>query len=157
MSVLSIPFFSDPSWLATVTLEGISYVMQFDFNQRAYSWYMSIADADGNDIYNGVKLVTGFQLLKKCKDPRAPPGVLLVQSSTSDQSPPGQYDLIAGGRCMLAYITSDWVAILYANTAGLSGVRLTAQLAANLQGLLGQIAASNQISQISTYGQPPSG
>jgi hypothetical protein len=143
MTIQILPFFSDPSWFATITLEGVPYVMQFDFNQRAYSWYMSIADSNGVDIYNGVKLVTGFSLLAKCKDPRAPPGALFVFSNTSDASPPGLYELIQGGRCTLYYVTSDWLTLL-ATPAGLAIV-------------LAQLAANTQTSSTSTYGQPPNG
>lgn len=145
MSILIIPTFSDPSYSQTTTLEGISYTLQFDFNQRAYSWYMSIADADGVDIYNGVKLVCGFSLLKKCKDPRAPPGVLVIISTAQDQTPPGLYDLLPGGPAQLTYITSDWVAQLL-QPGGLAAQQ--AQIAAT---------ASNASNPTSSYGQPPSG
>jgi hypothetical protein len=145
MSILLIPTFSDPNYFETTTLEGISYVLQFDFNQRAYSWYMSIADASGVDIYNGVKLVTGFSLLAKCKDPRAPPGQLFIVTTNPDGTPPGLYDLLPGGPAQLLYITSDWVAIL-AEPDGLQ--TLLAQSAAT---------AANSSDPTSTYGQPPDG
>lgn len=143
MTTQLIPFFSDPSWFATVTLEGSNYGLQFDYNERAASWYMSVADANGVDIYNGVKLVTGFSLLRKCKDPRAPPGALFVYSSTPGGTPPGLYDLISGGPAQLIYITSDWVAIL-AQPGGLAALQA-------------QVAASATSAGTSTYGQPPTG
>jgi hypothetical protein len=143
MTTQLIPFFSDPSWFATMTFEGTSYVVQFDYNERCASWYMSIADANGVDIYNGVKLVTGFSLLAKCKDPRAPAGIFFVTSSTADQEPPGLDDLLPGGPCQLIYCTSDWVAIL--------------EEAGGEATLLAQVASNTTNTEVSTYGQPPNG
>ena len=139
MSILAIPCFADASWFSTVTFEGTTYVLQMDFNQRVSSWYLSIADAAGVDIYNGVKVVTGFSLLAKCKDPRAPTGAIVCVSSTSDGSPPQQYELLSGARCTLYYITSDWVALM--------------QTPACLTQILALAAAGTQNPTTSTYGQ----
>ena len=129
-----------PSYTQNTTFEGTQYILEFDYNQRCASWYLSIADSDNVDIYNGIKLVTGFPLLRKCVDPRRPPGELLVVSSTTDQSPPGLLDLIPGaGRCQLLYITSDWLALLAAG---------------QLSTILAQLAANTQTSATSSYGQP---
>lgn len=110
----TVPFFSDPIWSTSMTFEGTTFGMYFAYNQRCASWYMSIADQDGVDIYNGVKLVTGFALLAKCRDPRRPAGDFVVFSSTSDLSPPQLTELAPGGRCTLYYITSDWIALMAA-------------------------------------------
>lgn len=86
MSIFVIP--TDPlglsSYFMTVSLEGTSYQIELDYNERCAAWYLSVADADNVDIYNGVKLMTGFPLLKKCRDPRRPPGDFFVMSSTAD-------------------------------------------------------------------------
>lgn len=127
-----------PSYNQTTTFEGRQYVLQFDYNQRCAAWYLSIADSLNVDIYNGIKLVCGLPLLRKCKDPRRPPGQLLVVSSTSDQSPASILDLIPGsGRCQLLYVTSDWVALIAAGKVA----QITAQLTSNVQ-----------TSGLSTYG-----
>jgi hypothetical protein len=139
--ILIVPTFSDDSYVQQTTLEGTTYTMQFDFNQRCACWYMHLADQDGVDIYNGVKLVTGFSLLRKCKDPRAPAGALFVNSSTADLSPPDLFDLVPGGRCQLMYLTSDWIALLV-QPGGLDAI-------------LAQLAANAQASTTSTYGQAP--
>lgn len=144
--VVPTPFTGAPSYNMTLNLEGNTFRLQFDFNQRCSSWYMSIADADGVDIYNGVKLVTGFYLLKKCKDIRKPgggppaflPGDFFLLSSTADQSPPGLTELFPGtGRCQLYYVTSDWLAII---------------LAGNGASLVPTINAGLQNTGLSTYG-----
>ena len=145
--IMPTPFTGNPSYTMTVTLEGSQYQFQFDFNQRCAAWYMSIADGDGVDIYNGVKLITGFYLLNKCKDIRRPgagpptflPGDFRLLSSTADQSPPGLLDLFPNsGRCTLFYITSDWLQLIQSG----QGAPLLAGLEAGLQN-----------TTLSTYGQ----
>jgi len=140
MTVQLIPCFSDASWQTSITLEGVTYGMQMDFNQRSAAWYLSLADASGVDIYNGVKVVTGFpSLLSKCKDPRAPAGWIFCVSATSDGSPPQQYELLAGARCSLCYMTSDWVALM--------------GTAAGQQQIAAALAAGAANGTLSNYGQ----
>jgi hypothetical protein len=144
MSLFVIPTFQDPSWLQSSTFEGTKFQLQFDFNERCASWYLSIADADGVDIYNGVKIVCGPLLLKKCRDIRRPAGDLICLSSkANDTSPPSLQDLLPGsGRCTLLYVTSDWLAIIESGN-------LTA-----IAGLFAQIAAGAPgTSPLSTYGR----
>jgi hypothetical protein len=125
-------------WTQTTTLEGVTFYLTFSYNQRCQVWYLSIADAENVDIYNGMKLVCGVPLLVNCADPRQPAGVLVVVSSTADSSPPGLNDLLPGsGRCALFYVTSDWVALLEAG---------------ELDTILSQLAAQTQTGTASTYG-----
>ena len=138
MSLLVIPTFDDDTWQQSTALEGVTYTLTFQFNQRCAAWYLSIADQDGVDIYNGVKLVCNVSLLRKCKDPRCPPGALIVFSSSATQEPPSRGDLIAGGACQLMYLTSDGVAQIRAG---------------NLQALVAQAVASPGNASESTYGQ----
>jgi hypothetical protein len=137
--VATSPVVNRTSYSQTITLEGATFGLQFDFNQRCCSWYMHLADANGVDIYNGVKLVCGMFLLgSRCKDPRRPAGDFFCLSSTTDASPPGLLDLLpATGRCTLMYVTSDWVA---------------AMVAGNHAELLAQLAANVTSSGASTYG-----
>ena len=142
MTIQTVP--TDPLGLATyvqtTTFEGSEYVLEFDYNQRCAAWYLSIADASNVDIVNGTKLTCGIPLLRKCKDPRRPPGQLLVVSSSpADQTPPGLLDLLPGtGRCQLLYITSDWVALMAAG---------------QFDTIIAQLASNVQTSALSTYGE----
>ena len=137
MAIQLIPTTDAPASTQTTTLEGTTFQLYLAFNTRVGAWYLSLADASGIDIYNGVKLIVGFPLLRKCKDPRRPAGDFVVLSSTADLSPPGLEDLLAGsGRCQLLYATSDWLAAL--NAGGVE--TLQAKLATGTQ------------AQLSTYG-----
>ena len=149
MSVLQIPtpFNGASSYTMTVPLEGFQFQFEFDYNQRCAAWYMSIADADGVDIYNGMKLIMGFYLMFKCKDNRRPgsgaplylPGDFFLFSSTSDQSPPGLLDLYPGsGRCTLNYVTSDWLALVQAGDTSAIQAQIQAGLVNTLPSTYGQ-------------------
>jgi hypothetical protein len=123
MTIQVIPPPSQPYVSQTTTIEGVPYLLYWDYNTRENAWYLSIADASGVDIYNGMKLICTVPsvgpnfLLAKCKDPRRPPGDFVVISQTNDYDPPGIGDLVPGvGRCALMYITSDVFAQLV--TAG---------------------------------------
>ena len=142
MTVQQIP--TDPLGLSSysqlTTLEGTTYTLQFDYNQRCASWSLSIADASNVDIVNGIKLSVGIPLLRKCVDPRRPPGDLIVISaSPTDQTPPGLLELLpVSGRCQLLYVTSDWLTLLAQG---------------NLAAITAQLTANAQTSALSTYGR----
>lgn len=93
----------------TTVLEGTAYLLTFSYNQRENCWYLSMATEEGDDIIDGMKLVCSWPITRKCADPRAPQGELMVISNTSDNSPPGLADLAPGGRCILNYFTSDLI------------------------------------------------
>lgn len=136
--MFDIPTRSDSFYQQTTTLDGVSYVLSFTYNQTCECWYLSIADSSGVDIYNGVKLICNNSLFRKCVDPRIFPGALVVVSATEDTSPPELDDLLAGsGRCTLIYITSDWLQ-LFLNGEG--------------QQVIDQIDANTGADTASSYG-----
>ena len=124
MTIQAVPPPAQPYVSQTTTLEGVPYLLYWDYNAREDAWYLSIADANGVDIYNGMKLICSAPgsspnfLLFKCRDPRRPPGDFVVISQTLDVDPPGLADLVPGvGRCAILYITSDVIAIAAAGNA----------------------------------------
>ena len=113
MTIQIIPTFDLPTWDQTTTLEGQTFQLSFAFNQRESCWYLSVADNNGVDIYNGMKLMCLQLLMRKCRDPRRPSGDFAVFDNTGANMPPGLEDLLANsGRCTLVYITSDTLALL---------------------------------------------
>lgn len=65
------------------TLDGRDYVLRFLFNQREGKWYMSMADESDVSIVHGVKIVPLISLLRKVKDERKPPGLLMARDLTA--------------------------------------------------------------------------
>lgn len=103
---------STPSYTQRTTLDGVPFQLFFQYNRRQDCWYVSIATVDGQDIWNGLKLVCNWDLLLGCADSRRPAGRLFVTSNTADTSTPGLDDLGPGARCSLAYVPlADAVAV----------------------------------------------
>jgi hypothetical protein len=108
MTVQDVPTYADPSWTQTTTLEGSTFQLTFTYNQRCNCMYLSVADLEGNDIYDGVKIICNSLLLRKCADKdNAPAGEFWCLDTSGTNVPPGLGELGPGARCILCYITSD--------------------------------------------------
>lgn len=101
--IIPTPDSSTPFATQTTTLDGVPYILYFQYNQRENTWWLTVSTIDGTAIYGACKLVVNYAFLDQCVDARRPPGQLMVISNTSDLSPPGIDDLAPGGRCSLCY------------------------------------------------------
>ncbi len=120
-----IPTGTDPSYEQTVTLDGIPYLLDFQYNQREDRWYLELSTVDGDPIYGAVKLVPEYPLFCQCVDARQPPGQFFVISSeANDDSPPGLDELDVGARCKLVYIPAADVETVLASTPVLAGAQI---------------------------------
>lgn len=109
------------------TLDGRDYVLRFNFNQREGKWYLSIGDERDVNIVHGIKVVPLVSLLRKVKDARKPPGLLMARDLTASDAAfelgekiidldPGLNDL--GGRVALFYFLEDELVPVAVNLAG---------------------------------------
>jgi hypothetical protein len=78
MTPLIIPMQSLSSFIQSVSLDGNEYKLSFYWNTRGSAWFMDIADALGNAILSGVKLIISFPLLMQYNNPALPPGDFIV-------------------------------------------------------------------------------
>jgi hypothetical protein len=83
-------------WTQRTQLSGRDYQLTFDWNQRLGQWSLSIADQDGVPIRTGVRLVSGWPLLRGVIDSRSPPGVLAIDDMQNTGLDPGFSDLGTG-------------------------------------------------------------
>lgn len=87
-------------------LDGIEYLLRFKWSDREGCWYLGIYSQNGDPIAVGVRLVVSWPLLRRFRDPRTPPGILVCV----DTSERGQ-DIIAatdlGSRVLLMYVPAD--------------------------------------------------
>ncbi len=75
------------------TLDGREYSLRFIWNAREESWYFFLADQDESPIVSGRKMVPDWDLLKRVRDERRPPGPILLRDLTGNQRKPGLGDL----------------------------------------------------------------
>lgn len=92
----------DSSWTQTTALDGVDYVMRFDWLQRMGRWVLHLSDSSGVAIRTGMVLNIDALLLRGVTDPRRPRGELVVIDTTNTHdADPGFSDL--GGRFVLLY------------------------------------------------------
>ena len=68
-----VPLFSE-----RITLDGIEYLFQFDWNDRAQRWYLAIFTIDEKPLKTGIKVVANWPLLLRSTDARLPQGTLIA-------------------------------------------------------------------------------
>ena len=91
----------------TTTLDGVPYLLTFLYNSRESCYYLQIQSVDGVITYlQGVKLVSNYPLLGFGVPTgyAGPPGELMCQSFSTDDSPARLGDIGDGQRCLLVYI-----------------------------------------------------
>ena len=99
----------DPAYASQrfkIGLDGLSYQMQFDWNEWAQNWTVSIYTDGGTAIYEGRFLAVGLNPFGGLANPSAPPGLFTLISNTGSDDPPTRYELGAGARCQLCYATA---------------------------------------------------
>lgn len=79
--IASIPVPADPHSEQTTVLSGVTYVLRFDWIERASFWRLGLYSLDGDPIVLGISLVAGADLFSPYRsDPRVPPGGLWVMA-----------------------------------------------------------------------------
>lgn len=93
---IEIPLFPEtPLYDMTVTLDGVDFRLQFDWNGREDRWYLSIFDSTGAGIRRGLKVVPNWDLLGGCVALTRPEGKLFFLDSRTRgaQEAPNFYEL----------------------------------------------------------------
>jgi hypothetical protein len=86
----------------TTVLDGVNFVLYFDYNARDEHWRLTVHDVEDLPIAGcvGKKLVVGWPVLHGVTDPRRPAGELLVVGP--GDADPGLFNL--GSDYILHYI-----------------------------------------------------
>lgn len=96
----------NPLWRQRITLDGVNYIMRFDYNQREERWYMSLYSDAGAALALGVKVVCNFPLLMRYAGREGYPQGMIVAIDLSGER--GRSPTLAelGRRVKLHYITA---------------------------------------------------
>lgn len=88
MAIVTLPTRTDISVYAfTVELDNELFAISLTFNVRSNHWYMSIADADGIPVREGIKLVSNWPLLLTWIQQGRPAGEMICASPYTDEDP----------------------------------------------------------------------
>ena len=108
---VTIPTRTDwPHYALDCPLDGTTYHLDFDWNDRDNGWYLSISTPDGTPLVSGRRLVLNFPLFSRYGNPQLSPGVLIAIDTTNTGQEPGVSEL--GTRVQLVYLTAAEVAEL---------------------------------------------
>ncbi len=105
--MITIPATTIPPFSQTTTIDGVPYVIDFNYNWRENTWSISILQTDLTPLCTGIKLVCNYPLLQKYASALVPKGELYCVSLGQDDSPPTYNDLAPGGRCVLIYASKS--------------------------------------------------
>lgn len=107
---------TDTSYFQRTQLDGVDYILQFEFNLRSKRWFFSLYDSAFAPILSGYKVSAGDDLLALVSDTRKPPGSLMVvdlpaqgEKETAARDP-GIDELSDEARVALVYIDEAGVA-----------------------------------------------
>jgi hypothetical protein len=83
MAIYEIPTEpTGPAWTQETQLEGQTYVLEFRWNTRDSSWYLSLYDVDGSVLVAGLRLRHAAPTLRHVADlGKRPPGELILVGS----------------------------------------------------------------------------
>lgn len=102
MDPIILPTRTDyPHYEFEIDLEDVTFIFEFMWNGRDEAWYMSIFDVTKTPLLSGRKVVLGFPLLSRFRDPRLPKGEINAIDTTGSNIEPGLSDL--GARVRLLY------------------------------------------------------
>lgn len=65
LKYVSLPLFKDAFYTYPITLEGVSYILEFIYNDRMRSYCFSLYDADRNPIILGERLVPSYPMFRE--------------------------------------------------------------------------------------------
>jgi len=71
-----IPFKNYSSFDMELTLDGVPYIIKFNWNSRYEFWTISFYDREKTVLVTGIKIVINYELLTQLVDKGLPPGQL---------------------------------------------------------------------------------
>jgi hypothetical protein len=113
MTTLVLPTRQDvPFYDFSIPLDGVTFRLEFHWNDRDSAWYFAIFDAVDEPLLSGRKVVLGIPLINRFRDPRLPAGDITAIDTTGMNTEPGLTDL--GTRVHLLYteltdIPAEWL------------------------------------------------
>lgn len=99
-----------PTVRQRVTLDGVVYLLELQWNGREGRWYLHLFDAEGSPIALGMKLIANARIGFRTRDARAPGGLFVVLDRSGSGRNPGIDEL--GARVVLTYRDAADVAAL---------------------------------------------
>lgn len=94
-------------WTQSIVLDGRTYEIAGDYNQREGRWYIALRTEAGERVWGPRKVVANWDLLRTCTAGARPPGQLLAVDRSGVGKAPGFAEL--GDRVILVYVPASEV------------------------------------------------
>lgn len=91
-----------PEYRVRVRLDGSFYFLTAKWNTRRLWWTIDMLDSNGDALVRGLRVCTGYDLLRAHKLVGFPPGALVAIDTRRTKTDPSRDDL--GLRVVLCYI-----------------------------------------------------
>lgn len=112
--IISIPVSLDlPAFVQRSTLDGVPYLLTFQWNEREPGWYLSVADRTGAPLMQGIKIVPNWPLFRRFPNTIRPAGELIA------------FDPQRSGGPVLLEDMGRRIKMLYAEQADLADLGIT--------------------------------
>ncbi len=89
-----------PHFSQRTEIDGATYIFEFEWNERAQSWFLHLANQDNEPLVSGVRIIADWPLLHR--DTGVFLGQLIAIDTTGKGESPAFQDL--GERVKLVYI-----------------------------------------------------
>ncbi len=121
----------DDDYNFEVELDGVTFVFDMHWNDRAGAWFMSLSKTDGTKLVSGIRVTSSLIPLSwYVHTTDAPKGRLFLFESSGTGDDPGRFDLAEDQRCQLCYYEqAEWEALLVTNEADLDATLTSLGLA----------------------------
>ena len=100
--IIPIPSQDEPSREQRTVIDGVEYVLRFDYTAREDAWMMEIADEDGTSLMRGIKLRPNMFLTETYKTEAMPQGDMFATTLDNLRI---KYDTVDGSQ--LWYFDTD--------------------------------------------------
>lgn len=84
---VDIPLDDSPFYDLSISLQGLSYILEFVYNERAQLYFMSVYDAEKNPIVLGVAVVPAYPILIDYAIPNLTGYFWLLKKATLESEP----------------------------------------------------------------------
>jgi len=102
MASVELPTRRDlPAYNYRIDLDGTTYTLYFNYNDRMGKWMVAVGDEQGAVIIGYVPIIVNWPLFNRFKDDALPPGTLAAYDSANTNLDPGRFDL--GERVRMVY------------------------------------------------------
>lgn len=88
MAILEVPTRTDVSvYDFTIELDSVVFRLSWTYNTRAGRWFLSVLDLDGNQLRDGIKVVSNWPLTLQWIQQGRPDGEFLSANPETDDDP----------------------------------------------------------------------